>query len=301
MKIKKSRLLKLIAVFSCVLVVFIAISNEKPSDCFIWKVDINESTFYLAGSIHAASEDNYPLPKIYLKSYKKADKVIFELKDDFKTLKSKIFMYAEKDKLADGLNLGDSLKPEDVQKLKEIFNDDDLEKYFGYEAWLLNMTISGNKSKLCGYDPMLAVDKYFHDLATKDKKEIIGLDEIETQLALFDFEVPFKLQIKILEKAISGMLTSAESQKGLYQAYFANNLTDFEKEFLKPYDFDNPQIKSMYNKVFTDRNTNWVKKFEEMANGSPNTYFVLVGSGHYFGPNSVLELLKSKGYTIEKI
>jgi len=301
MKIKKSKLLMLIPVFFGVLTVFIAKSNEEPSDCFIWKVDINKSTFYLAGSIHAASEDNYPLPKIYLKSYKKAEKVIFELKDDFKMLKSKVFKYAEKDKLADGLNLGDSLKPDDIQKLKEIFDDDDLEKYFGYEAWLLNMTISGYKSKLLGYDPMLSIDKYFHDLAANDKKEIIGLDEIETQLALFDFEVPFKLQIKILEKAIFDMSMRAEAEKGLYQAYFSNNLIDFEKEFLKPYDFDKPQIKKMYDKVFTERNTNWVKSFEEMAEGSPNTYFVLVGSGHYFGPNSVLELLRNKGYTIEKI
>ena len=301
MKNKKVTLPALIAIFAGVVTVFIAKSNEEPSDCFTWKVKINGSAFYLAGSIHAAGEGNYPLPKTYLKCYKKADKVIFELEDDFETLENKIFSYAEKDKLSGGLNFGDSLNSESIYKLREIIGNDKLNKCLGYEAWLLNMFIAGNKSKLCGYDPEFAIDKYFHDLATKDKKEIIGLDEIQTQLALFDFDLPFKIQIQILEKAVSEMAMKAKGEEELFKSYFENNLTKFEKEFLKPYDFKNPQMKKMYDMVFTKRNTSWVEQFIELSKGNPGSYFVLVGSGHYFGPNNILELLESKGYTIEKI
>lgn len=291
----------LIAILAGLFTVFIARSNDEPAGCFIWKVKIDKSTFYLAGSIHAASERNYPLPETYLKYYKKADKAIFELEDDFETLEKKIFLYAEKDKLPDGLNLGDSLKPESVNKLREIIGNEKLEKCLGYEAWLLNMFIAGNKSKLCGYDPVLAIDKYFHDLATKDKKEIMGLDEIQTQLALFDFDLPFKIQIQILEKAVSEMAMKAKGEEDLFKAYFENDLVKFEKEFLKAYDFENPQMKKMYDKVFTKRNNSWVEKLIELSKGNPGSYFVLVGSGHYFGPDNLLELLESKGYTIEKV
>ena len=301
MKKRKGLIPALVVIFTGVITVFIARSNEEPSDCFTWKVKINESTFYKAGSIHAAKKDNYPLPKTYLKCYKKADKVIFELEDDFKTLENKIFLYAEKDKLPDGLNLGDSLNSESIYKLREIIGNDKLNKCLGYEAWLLNMFISGNKSKFCGYDPELAIDKYFHDLATKDNKEIMGLDEIQTQLALFDFDLPFKVQIQILEKAISEMALKAKGEEELFKAYFENDLVKFEKEFLKPYDFENPQMKKVYDVVFTKRNTSWVEKFIELSKGNPGTYFVLVGAGHYFGPNNLFELLKRKGYHIEKI
>jgi len=301
MKIKKGRLPALIAILAGIFTVFIAVSNDEPSDCFTWKVKIKESVFYLAGSIHAASEGNYPLPETYLKCYIKADRVILELEDDFETLDNKIFLYAEKDKLPDGLNLGDSLNSESIYKLREIIGNDKLDKYLGYEAWLLNMVIAGNKYKLCGYDPKLAVDKYFHDMAAKDKKEIMGLDEIQTQLALFDFDLPFKIQIQILEKAVSEMAMKAKGEEELFKAYFENDLVKFEKEFLKPYDFENPQIKKMYDIVFTKRNTSWVEKLIELSKGNPGSYFVLVGSGHYFGPNNILELLESKGYTIEKI
>jgi uncharacterized protein len=291
----------LIAILAGLFTVFIARSNDEPSNCFTWKVKINESTFYLAGSIHAAREANYPLPETYLKYYKKSDKVILELKDDFETLGKKIFSYAEKDKLPGGLNLGDSLNPETIAKIGEIIDKDKLDKCLGYEAWLLNMNIAGNKSRLCGYDPKLAIDKYFHTLATGDKKEIIGLDEIETQLALFDFELPFKTQVQILEKAVSEMAMKAKGEEDLFNAYFENDLVKFEEEFLKPYDFNNPQIKKMYNMAFTKRNTSWVEKFIDLSKGEPHSYFVLVGSGHYFGPDSILELLKNKGYKIEKI
>ena len=301
MKRKKGRLPAIIAILAGIITVFIAVSDDETTDCFTWKVKINESTFYLTGSIHGAGEGNYPLPETYLKSYKKADKVIFELKDDFETVEKKVFLYAEKDKLPDGLNLGDSLNSESINKLREIIGNDKLDKSLGYEAWLLNMFIAGNKYKLCGYDPKLAIDKYFHDLAIRDRKEIIGLDEIQTQLALFDFDLPFKIQIQILEKAVSEMALKAKDEEELFKAYFENNLVKFEEEFLKPYDFENPQMKKMYDIVFTKRNNSWVEQFIELSKGNTCSYFVLVGSGHYFGPNNILELLEGKGYTIDKI
>ena len=94
MKKKRGIIPAFIALLAGLITIWIARSNDEPSGCFTWKTDINGSTFYLAGSIHAASENNYPLPKAYLKSYRKADKVILELKDDFETLHNKILLYA---------------------------------------------------------------------------------------------------------------------------------------------------------------------------------------------------------------
>jgi uncharacterized protein YbaP (TraB family) len=297
----KINLPALVAVFAGLITVFIAKSSDKPSDCFTWKVKINESTFYLAGSIHAASEGNYPLPKAYMKSYKKADAVILELKDDMNTLKQKIFQYAEKDRLKEDQYLNHHLSMESLEKLRQIFDDDELYRYCQYESWLLNMAIAGTKSRLIGYDPHLAIDKYFNDLARKDKKEIIGLDDIQTQLLLFEYEVPLEMQVKIIEKAASKMETEAKNEAPLFKAYFDNDMVQFENEFLKSFDFSKPGMKQAYNKVFTARNMRWVDQFEKLSVEKPGTYFVLVGSGHFFGPDNIRELLEQKGYTIEKI
>lgn len=284
------------------LLIFIPMcKQEKTSDSFIWKVDINESTFYLAGSIHSAKEAYYPLPDTYTDYYKKADKLILELEKDFEGIQEDIFRYAQKDTLPEGDYLNKHLKPESIDKLRQIFKEEELEKYYKYEGWLLNMVISGSKSKLLGFDPLLAVDRHFHELAVKDNKEIIGLDNITTQIELFEFDAPVLMQIQVLENSINNMEEQADKELPLFEAYFSDNLTLFEEEFLKDMDFDNPQVKQVYDMVFTNRNTNWVEQFEKISGENPAIYFVLVGAGHYFGPNNIRELLSQKGYTVEKI
>jgi len=63
--------------------------------------------------------------------------------------------------------------------------------------------------------------------------------------------------------------------------------------------FKNPQMKKMYDMVFTKRNTvGWT--IIELSKGNPGSYFVLVGSGHYFGPSNILELLESKDTLLKR-
>lgn len=40
---------------------------------FLRKVEINKSTFYLAGSIHEAKEADFPLFDLYVKAYENAE------------------------------------------------------------------------------------------------------------------------------------------------------------------------------------------------------------------------------------
>ena len=301
MKKGKIRIPALIAIFVSLIAIFIATSSDEPSDCFIWKVKINKSIFYLAGSVHTASKENYPLPKVYMKSYRKADKIIFEIEDDFLTLEKKIFQYAEKDRLKEDQFLNHHLSTESIEKLKQIIEVEKLNKYFQYEAWLLNMNIAGFRNKLIGYDPLLSIDKYFHELAEKDKKEILGLDSIKTQLLLFDFDAPLEMQVKIIEKAVDEMEIKAKNEAPLYKAYFENDHEQFEKEFLKTFDFNKPQMKQMYDLLFTNRNTNWIEQIERLSKEKAGKYFMIVGSGHYFGPNNVKVLLENKGCKLEKI
>ena len=183
--------------------------------------------------------------------------------------------------------------------LSELFKgkEDKLSRYFHHEGWLLNMAISSMKSRLIGYDPELSVDKYFHDMATKDKKEIVGLDQIETQLKLFDFEVPLETQVQIIESAIHSAEQQALTEQSLFDTYFSQDHEAFREAFYEMMNFENPQKRSMYDKVFVMRNKAWVQKLIELSETHPGNYFMLVGCGHYFGPDNVLELLEEEGFT----
>jgi hypothetical protein len=272
--------------------------TETPA-AFLWQVNINGSEFNLAGSVHTGKK-GLTLPDAYLNAYKQSDIIIFELKEDSETLKEMIFKYAEKDSLAEDQYLDKYLSQESRYLLSELFKgkEDVLSRYFHHEGWLLNMAISGRKSRLLGYDPELAVDMYFHDMATKNHKEIMGLDQIETQLQLFDFEVPLETQVQILESAIQRAEQQARTEQALFDSYYHQDQEAFKEAFYEMMNFENPQRRSMYDKVFVKRNMAWVQKLIEWSETRQGNYFMLVGSGHYFGPDNLIELLEKEGYQV---
>ena len=276
-------------------------SQSKAPEMFLWQATINESEFNLAGSVHAGKKENSPLPDAYMKAYNQANVVILEVQDNTNTLQKMIFRYAKKDSLDEEQYLDKYLSNESKDKLSVLFKgkEDILTRYYHYEGWLLNMAVSGRRSVLLGFDPEFSVDMYFHDLAVKDNKKIIGLDKIETQLKLFEFDVPLETQVKILESVIQGAEKQAHTEQPLFDNYYNNNLEGFREAFLTSMNLENPQSRKVYDAVFASRNKSWVKKLIELSNNQPGTYFMLVGSGHFFGPDNVLELLEKEGYTIK--
>lgn len=276
----------------------IMIAQSETIPGFLWQANINGSEFTFAGSIHAGKKELFPLPDSYLKAYKEANYILFELKDDFTSIKNEIFKYAAKDSLNEDQYLDKYLSQEDKEILSLLFSgkEEILQRYYHFKGWLLNMTISGRLSKMIGYDPELAVDKYFHKLAVDDQKVILGLDKIETQLKLFEFEAPHEVQVQIIDATLKNAEKKAWAELPLFESYYNQDTEAFQEAFLAGMNFENPQIKAMYDKVFTDRNKAWVNKLIELSRTHPGNYFILVGCGHYFGPDNVLDLLNKEGH-----
>jgi len=267
---------------------------------FLWHVNIDSSNIWLAGSVHVGQKDLYPLPEAYTKAYRQADHLIFELKDDAETLEEMIFTYAKKDILEEGQYLNNYLSQESKEILSVLFKgkEEMLSRYYEYEGWLLNMAISGMKYKLIGYDPELSVDKYFHDLALADQKPVYGLDQVETQLKLFDFDAPVENQVQIIEAALGQAKTQARNDQAIIDTYYNQDTEAFREAFLTLLDLKNPQRKVIYDLVFVNRNKVWVEKLIDLSKTQPGSYFMLVGSGHYFGPDNLIELLEKEGYQV---
>jgi uncharacterized protein YbaP (TraB family) len=52
--------------------------------------------------------------------------------------------------------------------------------------------------------------------------------------------------------------------------------------------------------LITDRNRNWLPVIEAYQR-KPQTRFILVGVGHLVGPDGLIEALKKRGYTVDKL
>src|SRR4029077_4633860 len=57
---------------------------------------------------------------------------------------------------------------------------------------------------------------------------------------------------------------------------------------------------SLYRPLVTDRNRRWIPQLEELLRSSDNS-LVVVGALHLVGEGGLLELLRSKGYTIPQL
>lgn len=272
-----------------------------PTADFIWRCTINQATFYLVGSVHAGKESYYPLPEQYLDCYTNADVMIMELADDFATLEEKMIDYAEKDRLPEPQYFRHHLDSTTLEKILGILDREEFQKYDQYKGWFLNMILSGTKHRLYGFHGDHGIDMYFRNMAKEDDKQVIGLDRFEDQFVLFEFDVPYEAQIQVIQRAAGSLQMQATAELPLLEAYYAQDSERFEKVFASMYDFTNPVVKDVYEQVFTARNKKWVNHLEEVARGEGKTYMVLVGAGHFFGPDNVRDLLNSRGYQVESL
>jgi hypothetical protein len=57
---------------------------------------------------------------------------------------------------------------------------------------------------------------------------------------------------------------------------------------------------SIYNKLFTRRNRNWIPEIKKLMNQHGDA-LIIVGAGHLVGKDSVIELMKKKGYKVSQL
>lgn len=270
-------------------------------DVFLWETHIEACTLYIAGTVHVGKNDSYPLHETYLEHLEGSDKIILEVAEDFENIKNRMSEYIQKDRLPDDKYFRHTLNQETKDRIIEILGTDQFYKFDQYTAWVLITQLSVNKMRLLDYDPFLAVDRYIRDLAVAAGKEILGLESVEEQFRLIEFDLPYNIQLEIIERNINNIQTAAEKEGVLYDAYFNNQLEKFEATFTGRFDFENPGEKAVYNKIFTERNKSWANYLEELAAKHHGAIFVAVGAGHLFGPGNLLECLKEKGFVINQV
>jgi len=56
----------------------------------------------------------------------------------------------------------------------------------------------------------------------------------------------------------------------------------------------------LYSMLIVDRNNKWLKKIEDLINGSSDT-MIIVGVGHLAGKDSVIDLLRRRGFKVVQL
>ena len=158
------------------------------------------------------------------------------------------------------------------------------------------MTLVALESLKLGFDPNLGIDKYF--LSKADEKKILELESLDYQIDLLSgfsdkdqelFLFYTLKDLKVMEQEL-GQLTRA----------WASGDSKAIESILKRSISEDERFAFVFEKLVYERNRSMAAKIETFLR-TRETYFVVVGAGHFVGDQGIIEILKRKGYVVEQL
>ncbi len=281
-----------------IVLIALVFSTTVYAESSVWKLDADNGSFYLAGSCHVLRKSDYPLPEEFESAYDNVDQVIFET--DLEALMRpdiQIFLMS-KGMYAGGETLEKKLSKKSYESLVKFCSDKSIPivLFQNFKPWLLTITLMAMELEKNGISPRDGLDLYFCNKAKKDGKYTGGLEDVHKHI-----ELAASLEEDLDESVIESFLQELEELQvimdGLIKSWSVGDEAGIDK-FLSENMRD--EYPGLYNRLITDRNRDWIPYLETLI-GSGKRTLVIVGVGHLVGRNSVINLLKSKGYKIKKM
>jgi uncharacterized protein YbaP (TraB family) len=272
----------------------------EPPRPLLWKVSDKDNTIYLLGSFHLLKPADYPLAPSTDAAFRDAEQVVFELSPAEMADPAAGVRMAKMAERSDGRTLQESLPAATWQALQAYAatRNMPIDHYQGMDTWFLSLVISLTEMQLLGLDTELGLDKHFADRAVKAGKATRGLETFDQQIALFE-GMSADEQRQALQDALEDaaeMRTEIERMHALWRAGDAEGLFEETGAELKA------KYPGVYKRLNSDRNRAWLPRLRAMLDtpGSDDT-LVVVGAMHLLGEDGVVELLRAKGYRVERL
>jgi hypothetical protein len=271
---------------------------QSSNNTLLWKISGKNlaKPSYLFGTIHMLCSKDIELSDSLKVAIHNADRVYLEL--DMDNILEMMGALRHM-KMRNDTTLADLLTGEEYQKVKKYFNaKGGLLPFSMIETYKPMLAATTLMEGSMGCDDPVAMEQLIMKEAKKSSREIKGLETVGYQLSIFD-SIPYKLQakqlLKIVEDADKDKEASEQELKQLTDAYRNQELKKLETLTQK----EQEGLPNFNNLLLYNRNSNWVRKLEElMPKGS---LVIAVGAGHLPGDKGVINLLRKAGYKVEPV
>ena len=277
----------------CVLLAAATPANARELHS-LWEIDTVHNTVYLLGSVHMLRESDYPLAAPIDAAYADAEVLVMELDmDDLDPIEFQLELMQKSMLPADeSLRsvLGEAVYRDAEQKADEL--DVRLEMLSRVEPWFAALTITNLQMVKLGYTAATGIEGHFQARAARDGKEIRGLETVAEQLDIFD-SMPGTVQRELLLKTLDDALEAEVTMQALVGAWKRGDTRELERELLEGF----ADIPGLYEQLLVQRNRSWVRQIEDLI-GQDRDYLIIVGAMHLVGEDSVVALLRRRGYGV---
>ena len=261
----------------------------------LYRVQGEQGTVYLLGSVHLLTPDVYPLGPKLETAFDEAERVFFEVNLD--SLAARAAELAARAQYAPGKTLQSELAPETYALLEQKLGGYGLSAAMvnGYEPWMVALTLVTIEYQRAGLKPELGIDVHFKTRAAQAGKPLGALESVDFQLGLFD-SFSTREQEQFLQQTLEQLERTGPMMAELVTAWKAGDerrLDALMNESMREYP-------ALYARMLTDRNAAWVPQIERMMR-EPGDELVVVGAGHLVGSSGVVEMLRRKGYRVEQL
>jgi hypothetical protein len=268
------------------------------ADPAAWRVrDDAGRELWLLGSVHFLRSQDYPLPPIIDELYDAADALVMELDmDDLDPLASQA-AFVGAAMLPDGTGLADAVAPQ-VYRLAEeraASYGIDLRLLDRFEPWLVAVTLLNGGMAQRGFRADVGVEQYLLGKAAADGKEILGLESLATQIAVFD-DLSAADQEALLMQTLQELDSPEAAITEMVEAWRDGRLETLADQLTEEF----TAFPDLYDAIVVDRNEAWIDEMERLLSEGRN-YLVVVGALHLVGEHSVVDLLRRRGLTVAEV
>lgn len=278
-----------------------------PPVPLMWKVSDADNSVYLLGSFHMLKPGDYPLSKDVDAAFADAESLVFEMSPEEMASPTLGMQMGQAALRGDGTTLNSQLPPETIVLLDAWLSENAaLLQNMGltpqvlqmFEPWFVGLTISITEMTKQGLDPKLGLDANLAAQAAKAGKPATGLETGAQQIAFLD-GMDKDEQLQFLAEALSQSKDAKAETAKLHNAWRAGNAKLLWDSMALEMKNEYPRL---YQRINVARNDAWVPKIEKRlgAAGTDDT-LVVVGALHLLGPDGVVEKLRAKGYTVERV
>jgi uncharacterized protein YbaP (TraB family) len=270
---------------------------EGPAMAPIWKLSDEDSTVYLAGSVHLLREKDLPLPAAFDRVYEASAEIVFEIDMAKMTDPATALEIARLGALPAGETLEERLGPDTMGRLRDYLavNGRRPELFDRMAPGMAFLMLSSLEASRHGAKPELGLESTYFAKSASDSKPSRGLETVAYQVSRLN-----ELEADTLDKIINATLDSveegAEALDTLTEAWRKGDAEGLD-DFLRQQGAFPDEIREI---LLTERNRNWIPEIEAALATDRDVMF-LVGAAHLVGECSVVALLRERGYKVTQL
>lgn len=264
---------------------------ESRENALLWEISGNglARPSWLYGTIHMICAEDFTLGDSLRAAFSSAEKIYLELDMDDPSMALRTLQLSMLQKGS----LKDLMSREAYDTLNRFMTDSMRMPLMLFNKMKPLALMSVLYTKILPCDKTESYEQQFLSMAVREKKEILGLEKLEDQFAVFD-QIPDSVEAQMilaLVRDFDGQRREFQKMTDAYKNRDLNTLAGLIEE--------SPDMKGYENLLLANRNKNWIPVMQSAM--AKNPCFFAVGAGHLPGSEGVIALLRRAGYRVRPI